>query len=58
MNLSGDFVPVFGYHVKQMGLTHIESGLIKGRSYAFRYRAMNLYGWSEYSPVSYLQVST
>jgi len=31
--------------------------LKRGQTYAFRYRAHNLYGWSDYSPVSYLLVA-
>jgi hypothetical protein len=35
-------------------LTNTVSGLTKAREYGFRYRALNEYGWSDYSPVSYL----
>jgi hypothetical protein len=38
-------------------LTFIEAGLTKEKTYAFRYRAKNVYGWSGYSTVSYLLVA-
>lgn len=56
-DLSGNFVSLIGFKVDQLGLTHIESGLTKEKKYAFRYRVRNVYGWSAYSPTSYLLVA-
>jgi hypothetical protein len=57
-DLSGNFVSVIGYQVDQMALSHTESGLVKSKTYAARYRSRNTYGWSNYSPVAYLLVAT
>lgn len=56
-DLSGNFIPVIGNPVDQLGLTHIENNLKMGSTYAFRYRARNEYGWSGYGPTSYLLVA-
>jgi len=41
-----------------MALTYLVTGLTKGKTYAFRYKVKNEYGWSSYSPVSKLLVAT
>jgi hypothetical protein len=56
-DLSSNFLSLIGESVNQLGLTYIESNLIQSKIYAFRYRAKNAYGWSQYSPVSYLLVA-
>ena len=40
-NLSGDFVPLTGNIVDQLGLTYTVPGLSRSQTYAFRYRAKN-----------------
>lgn len=57
-NLSGKFTPVTGNVVNSMSLTHLVTGLQKGKTYAFRYRVKNEYGWGLYSPVALLLVAT
>ena len=57
-DLTGDFEPLIGSSENQLGLTYTVSGLTKSSTYGFRYRSRNLYGWSEYSPISYLLVAT
>lgn len=56
-DLSGNFVQLIGHEVDQMALSYTVSGLIKGTTYGFRYRAKNTYGWSDYSPNSFLLVA-
>ncbi len=57
-NLSGDFTPITGNVVNSMSLAYLVTGLTKGKTYAFRYRVKNEYGWGAYSPVSKLLVAT
>jgi hypothetical protein len=47
-----------GHDVDQMALKYAVSGLTKSNTYAFRYRARNLYGWSAYSPVTMILVAS
>jgi hypothetical protein len=56
-DLSGNYRALIGDLVDQLGLTYIENNLIQSKTYALRYRAKNTYGWSQYSPVSYLLVA-
>jgi len=46
-----------GNPVDAMALSHLAINLTKGKTYGFRYRAKNAYGWSQYSPVSRLLVA-
>jgi hypothetical protein len=49
-----NFEDVVGIEFDQVGLQHTITSVIKGKSYAFRYRAKNEYGWSEnWSPIVY-----
>lgn len=41
-----------------MGLTYMVNGLTQSQVYAFRYRALNAYGWGQYSAISLLLVAT
>jgi hypothetical protein len=56
-NLNGNFKPVTGLQMNQLTLTYIEYNVNKGNTIACRYRARNIYGWSDYSPISYLTVA-
>lgn len=40
-----------------MALTYTVTGLLKGSTYGFRYKARNLYGWGPYSETSFLLVA-
>ena len=55
--LSGTFTVLTGNPVDSMALSHIATGLERGNTYGFRYRCKNAYGWSLFSPVSYLLVA-
>lgn len=59
-DLSGNFNPLVGYASDSLSLSYsyIVQGLIKSHTYGLRYRAKNQYGWSDYSPISYLLVAT
>jgi len=57
MTLSGTFTVLSGNPVDAMALSHLAINLTKGKTYGFRYRAKNVYGWSQYSPVSRLLVA-
>jgi hypothetical protein len=45
---------VFGFTSYQLSLSHTITDLVKANEYGFRYRSLNEYGWSDYSPVTYL----
>ena len=55
--LTGSFTALTGNPVDSMALSHIATGLERGKTYGFRYRCKNAYGWSSYSPVSHLLVA-
>jgi len=56
-DLSGNFKVVTGQHHDSLSLSYIVRNVNKGNTYACRYRARNMYGWSDYSPISYLVVA-
>jgi hypothetical protein len=45
------FTPVIGFYSNNIVLTYTFDSLTKGAFYQFRYRVMNIYGWSGYSDV-------
>lgn len=47
----GDFVSIYkGLEREQI----IRKGIIEGRTYRFRCRALNIKGWSEFSEITYI----
>lgn len=51
----GIFVPVVSIIIDSLATTQtISTGVVKGRTYKFRYRARNVLGWGEYSPIGYI----
>lgn len=50
---TGSFVPLIGSTVNSLATQiTIQQGIVKGKSYRFRYRALNKYGWGEYSEIA------
>jgi len=57
--LGGDFTSLYGDVVNTMTLSYTYSlNIIKGSTYRARYRALNLIGWSGYSPIGYLTAAS
>ena len=56
----GDYVTLVGTSSDYLKLKFSVSSaqVSKGGTYRFRYRAKNVYGWSDYSPVAYLLVAS
>ncbi len=55
----GDFNPVVGYSSVYLLQTFgITDQIEKGTVYRLRYRVKNAIGWSDYSPVAYIQAAT
>ena len=49
--LGGDFQSIIGFDSDSLLTTYtINTGIVKGRDYRFRYRAKNLIGWGSFSP--------
>ena len=36
----------------------VADNILKGKIYRFRFRSLNINGWSDYSPVSYIRAAT
>ena len=54
----GDFVTVSGLTSNVLDVTRlVTSGIVTGRLYRSRYRARNIIGFSEYSPIGYIEAS-
>ena len=55
----GDFTSVIGeqstYLLQEYTVT---SNISKGVLYRFRYKALNVIGWSAYSPIAYIRAAT
>ena len=52
---NANFNHVYGFASDTLTTTYTANNVIKGRTYAFRYRARNLYGWSaDWSPITYI----
>lgn len=55
----GDFKPVVGYSsVYLLQNFAVSDRIEKGTVYRLRYRVRNAIGWSEYSPIAYIQAAT
>lgn len=53
VDFGSGFVAAVGDPTDQMSLTIIvTTGVESGKTYPARYRAKNIYGWSDYSPVA------
>lgn len=50
----GPFTSVYGDSVDTMILSYVLKNLDRGVTYRLRYRARNVIGWSDYSPIGYL----
>lgn len=52
----GDFVSLVGQNFSSpyLSLTYRATGLVKGKVYRFRYRALNCQGWSIFSDELYV----
>lgn len=50
---AGSFSNVHGLSSNTLGLDALVKATT-GVTYGFRYRALNLYGWSEFSPITYI----
>ena len=49
----GNFTDIHGVTSDTLALFAIVPASM-GVNYAFRYRALNIYGWSEFSPITYI----
>lgn len=57
--IGGSFSPVGGYDSDSLNITYtITAGIVRGRTYRFKYRAKNGAGWSDYSPILYATAAT
>lgn len=57
--LGGDFEEVVGRSsVYTLNSRVITSNIDSGRTYRFRYRAKNIHGWGEFSPIEYILAAT
>ncbi len=50
---AGSFIDVFGWSKDTLSLSATVKAK-KGITYAFRYRAKNIYGWGDFSPLTYI----
>lgn len=50
---TGNFHDVYGVETETLTLT-ANVNVTKGVKYAFRYRAKNVFGWSGFSPVTFI----
>jgi hypothetical protein len=57
--VGGPFISVGGYNINSL-LTYytITTGIIRGRTYRLRYRALNGAGWSSFSPILFALAAT
>ena len=56
---SGTFTSVVGYTSPYtLDSILITSGITSGTTYGFKYRVENIYGWSAFSQIAYIQAST
>jgi hypothetical protein len=52
---SNNFVDLYGVTSDTLVTEYTTTNVVKGRTYAFRYRTRNIYGWSTgWSPVTYI----
>ena len=59
MDSGSGFTPILGDPTPQLLLAHTQtSGISSGQTYVFRFRAANIYGWSEYSPTASIVAAT
>lgn len=55
----GDFISLIGYDSDNLDSTFtVTSKIEEGVYYRFRYRAKNVNGWSDFSPITYIQAAT
>jgi titin len=54
----GNFVDLYGITSDTLLNTLTVTGLSKGKNYRIRYRAKNIYGWGDWSPVSTILAAT
>lgn len=53
--MGGPFKALYGNTVDSLSTSHqINSGIVEGRTYRFRWRAKNSVGWTNYSPIGYI----
>lgn len=53
--INGEFYTIMGLDVNSLLRQFtITQGIIKGRTYRFKYRVKNNVGWTEFSPVTYI----
>jgi hypothetical protein len=50
----GPFIAVYGASVDTMVLSYLYRDVTKGMTYRVRYRARNVIGWSDYSPIGFV----
>ena len=50
----GSYSILNGYYTNSMATSYTVTGIVKSRTYRFRYRAYNMYGWGPYSLTGYL----
>lgn len=51
----GDFISLIGYNSDNLDSTFtVTSKIEEGVYYRFRYRAKNVNGWSDFSPITYI----
>lgn len=50
----GDFYDLYGVLTDTLAVTYTTSNITKGKSFGFRYRAKNIYGWGDYSDPIYI----
>lgn len=53
-----DWLELQGFTTQSTALSLIKSGLITNKVYQFRYKAKNIFGWSNWSPVGLIKTIT
>ena len=57
--LGGSFNEVVGFkELYTLNSLMITSNIGSGRTYRFQYRAKNIHGWGDFSPISYILAAT
>jgi hypothetical protein len=56
--LGGQFKSLYGETVDTMSLSTLYKNVTRGLSYRARFRARNVIGWSDYSPIGFLLAAT
>lgn len=53
-----DWYELQGFTTQTLSLSYLKTGLVTNKNYQFRYKARNIFGWSNWSPVGIIRTIT